>query len=481
MHSANIPDTLRRSSRVPINVPILVTSLEPGSPFSQVCETLVVNAHGCAMRSPVKLKAGAPVQFHSKDGRETTAHVVDCQPIGSDQPGWRLGARLDQPENFWGLRACPEDWVLLPGKRAAADQQSPRKLASNAEAAHQPQNQVAPSIRVVLTKEHLRAMVAEFVQPLHAELTDLKEKLAGGESKRSRFEVSLSQIPPELEEQLWKRLRQDLGTQVLHYAREQSEQVLGSAKAAIAQKITESQDEFRQELAAELQAVEQRAQTFSEDLAETVRQHFRSGAARFERQVADAGTRLEERSEGFLQALLQRLGEDHETRYRELQEVQATMESESSRLRAQIADLGSRMAKLDESARRLESDLDARLERMAQDVLSGAQAELQNAAAMMVKQLETRNAKELENQLDDAGGRLRIIQKGIEVSVSESLRSQVTETLQCFEQEVEETAQHSVERWRLALARNLNSLGKILGEQFRLDVISDSNESHQAE
>jgi hypothetical protein len=476
MHSATLPDSLRRSSRVPVNVPILVTSLEPDSDFSQLCETMVVNAHGCALRSPVRLKAGAPLQFDTKDGRQTTARVVDCQPIGPNQLGWKLGAKLDQPDNFWGLQACPEDWTVLTGKRPAAEQH-PRKSAGNGEAA-QLQNQSATSVRVVLTKEHLRAMVAEFVQPLHAELTELKEKLAAGESRRSRFEVSLSQIPPELQEQLWKRLRQDLGTQVLHYTREQSEQVLGSARITIEQKIAEAQGEFRQQLAGELQAVEQRAQTFSEELAGTVKQTFRSGATRFERQVADAGTRLEERSEALLKSQQQRLAEEHDARNRDLQKLHAAMDLESSRLQTEISDLSSRIVKLDESARRLESDLDARLERMAGDVLSAAHAQLENAAQLIVKQLETRNAQDLSNQLDDACGRLRIIQKGIEVSVSESLRSQVAETLQCFEHNVDEIAQHSVDRWRLALSRNLNSLGKILGEQFRMDLASDSDESN---
>jgi hypothetical protein len=73
MQNANSPAVLRRSSRVPVNVPVLVTSLEPGTRFSEVCETLVVNAHGCAMRSPVKLDAGVLLHFHSKEGRETTA------------------------------------------------------------------------------------------------------------------------------------------------------------------------------------------------------------------------------------------------------------------------------------------------------------------------------------------------------------------------------------------------------------------------
>jgi hypothetical protein len=81
MHAPNLPD-LRRSSRLPIALPILVTSLEPDSGFSEVCETLVVSAHGCAMRSSMKLDAGVPVQFQSKDGRWTMAHIVDCQPTG---------------------------------------------------------------------------------------------------------------------------------------------------------------------------------------------------------------------------------------------------------------------------------------------------------------------------------------------------------------------------------------------------------------
>src|SRR6202030_3092289 len=113
MHNSNVP-TLRRSSRVPITVPILVTSLDPGSNFSEVCETLVVSAHGCAMRAPMKLEAGVPLHFHSQEGRETTAQVVYCQAIGPARQSWMLGARFDRPQNFWGLQTCPKDWAKTP-------------------------------------------------------------------------------------------------------------------------------------------------------------------------------------------------------------------------------------------------------------------------------------------------------------------------------------------------------------------------------
>jgi hypothetical protein len=100
MHNAGSP-TLRRSSRVPAAVPILVTSLE-GTQFSEVCETMVVNAHGCAILTRVKLDSGVPLHLHTKEGREATAHVVSCQPNDSETRTWRLGAKLDRPQNFWG-------------------------------------------------------------------------------------------------------------------------------------------------------------------------------------------------------------------------------------------------------------------------------------------------------------------------------------------------------------------------------------------
>ncbi len=94
MHNTTNVQTVRRSSRVPVNVSILVTSLDPGAQFSEVCQTLMVNAHGCAMRSPIKLEAGVPLHFHSQEGRETTAQVVYCRPIETDRQGWMLGAGL---------------------------------------------------------------------------------------------------------------------------------------------------------------------------------------------------------------------------------------------------------------------------------------------------------------------------------------------------------------------------------------------------
>src|SRR5437868_12285674 len=108
-----------------------------------------------------------------------------------------------------------------------------------------------------------------------------------------------------------------------------------------------------------------------------------------------------------------------------MQEVQAAIASESSRLQAQTADLGGRIAKLDDSARQLESDLDARLVRMGSDIISGARTQLENALDVVLKELGTRNAKQLDHQLDQACGQLKSVQKGIEASVSELVKNEV--------------------------------------------------------
>jgi hypothetical protein len=468
MHSSAFPETLRRSSRVRLNSPMLVTSMGSGVHFSEMCETLVVNAHGCAVRSPVKLEAGVPIQLHSHEGREASAIVVNCQPLGSDRQGWRVGARLDNPENFWDLTPCPEDWVPWA------------VMSTRTEAVPRPGkvHKVDTSLRLVpdkalqqLSEEQVKMLVSEVIQPLQAEIAELKEKLGhGGEPKRSSFEVSLSYIPPELEEKLWTRLRQDLGAQVLQHASEQADQVLGKARAAIQLKLTETQDEFRQRVTEELRTVEHKAQTLSESIDDRVRQHLRVGLEKFQQHVFEAGTQLERRSDDYFQSLQQRLSEDNDLRVREIQEVQAAVEQEARKLRELIDDLGGRVNKLDDSARRLEFDLDARLARMSGEIISRARTQLEAAVDVVLKELGTRNAKELEAQLDGACERLKNVQKQIETSSSSLLRAQVSETLMTFGQTMEALAQDSVGRWRTALSRDLSSVARMLGEEVRSEA-----------
>ncbi len=479
--AASTAQAVRRSSRVPVNVPIRVTSMEPSAQISEICETLVVSAHGCALRFPLKLDTGSALRLHSRVGRQVTAYVVFCQPMGSDGQGFRVGAQLDRPENFWGLESCPDDWRVLEMPTPAA-QQAPKKLSAQSIVAHHQQTpsraaqEVFDKLEEKLSEDRLRGILASLVRPLQAEVTELREKLAAN-AKRNRFEVSLGYIPPELEEKLWERLRQDLGTRVLQQTREQSAEMLGSAKVDIEQKINAALTEFRHRLAGELHAVEQRAQVLSKELTTTSQQHVRAGIEKLQRQALESGAHLNAQSERLLSSLQGQLADSHEVHRREIEQIQADTTAKASQLQSEVSDLGRRMTTLNESVRRLESDLDAHLESVAAEIVSGAKGQIESAMALALKNLQARGSNEVETRLSEMCGHLRTIQNRIEDSFSASLTVQGEEAVQSIVQQFEELAQQSTEKWRLTLARNLSTVANTLGQQLRQELEPEAGQS----
>src|SRR6202163_209602 len=472
---------VRRSSRVPVKVAIRVTSMEPNAQISEICETLVVSAHGCALRFPLKLDTGSALRLHSRGGRQATAYVVFCQPMGSDGQGFRLGAQLARPENFWGLESYPDDWRVLEMPVPTA-QQPPQKLSAKSVVVHQQQTpsrasqDVFDKLEEQLSEDRLRGILATLVRPLQAEVTELREKLAVN-AKRNRFEISLGYIPPELEEKLWERLRQDLGTRVLQQTREQSAEMLGSAKTAIEQKISAALTEFRHRLAGELHAVEQRAQILSKELTTTAQQHVRAGIEKLQRQALETGAHLNAQGEKLLCSLQGQLADSHEVHRREIEQIRADAAAKASQLQSEVSDLGRRMTTLNESVRRLESDLDAHLERVAAEIVSGAESQIESAVALALKNLQARGSNEVETRLGEMCGHLRTIQNRIEDSFSASVTAQGEEAVQSIAQHFEELARQSTEKWRLALARDLSSVATTLGQQLRQELEPEAGQS----
>ncbi len=469
--------TVRRSSRVPVKVPVRVTSMEPNAQFSEICETLEVSAHGCALRFPVKLDAGNALRLHNRGGRQATAYVVFCQPMGSDGNGFRLGARLDRPENFWGLESYPDDWRVV--EMPAAAQQ---KLPAGSAVLHKPQTlpwdsqAVLNTLKEQLSEDRLRGILAELVRPMQAEVTDIRKKQAAS-AERNRFEVSLGYIPPELEEKLWERLRQDLGTRVLEQTREQSAEILGSAKTTIEQKIGTALTEFRHSLAGELHTVEQRAQALSKELTSTTQQHVRAGVEKLQRQALDTGAHLNAEGEKLLGALQGQLVDSQEAHRREIERIQADSAARASHLQVEVLDLSGRISVMNESVRRLESELDAHLEGIAREIVSAAEARIEGAMALALKEQQARGSNEAEARLSDMCGNMRTIQNRIESSFSGSLTAQGEEALQSSAERFEQLAQQSLEKWRLTLAKNLNTVANTLGQQLRQEVEPEAGQS----
>jgi uncharacterized phage infection (PIP) family protein YhgE len=447
--------------------------MDPAAHFSEVCETLVVNAHGCAMRSRVKLETGVRLRLHSREGRDTTAQVVSCQPFGSDSQSWMLGARLDRPDNFWGLRNCPKDWAVAAGIPVlTARPQNP--TATNSPAAPQAAKPVSQPSEVAhnqaarqTSEEQVKHVITESMRSIQAEVAALREKLLHKEANPSRFEVSLSSIPPELEQQIELRLRKGLEPKVLDEARQQSAQLLVQAQAAIDRKTTEAHERFSGRLAEERRAFEQRAQEISKHISETVRDRVGVGVNEFQQKLVEGGNQLKRLSEELLEFLQSSVNDEHNARRGELEELRAAVKAESARLHELTERLDSRIAKLSDSVRSLESGLDQRLNQMCGRAVSDTRSQLESMAGAILTELTTRSAEALGKQLDETGTKMRDIQKGTVAAVSESLDVQTRNTLQGFERSAEDMARASVERWRQKLASGLSALAKSLDEQLK--------------
>jgi hypothetical protein len=131
---------IRRSTRLPLEIPIRLTSLDARAPYSEQCNSNLVNAHGCGLIVRRAIGRGTPVRLEIVSAKHHgTARVVEVVPLGGDPETWLLGVELDVPGNFWGIQYAPSDWRIetnLPGERkpqpdhdsiAAARQVPPRR------------------------------------------------------------------------------------------------------------------------------------------------------------------------------------------------------------------------------------------------------------------------------------------------------------------------------------------------------------------
>ncbi|MEE8201627.1 MAG: hypothetical protein V3R29_10710 [Candidatus Acidoferrales bacterium] len=116
----------RRSQRIPLTVPLLVSSLDPSLKFSERCETVSVSKHGCILRAPRELPPGASLRLDiPHTNRAATAHVVHSELEHPGSKSARIGLELDQAENFWGIQFPPEDWAGTALGRERQEQETP--------------------------------------------------------------------------------------------------------------------------------------------------------------------------------------------------------------------------------------------------------------------------------------------------------------------------------------------------------------------
>jgi hypothetical protein len=131
---------IRRSTRLPLEIPVRVTSLDSKLAFQEDCNTVTVNAHGCGLISPKRLPAGTRVRMEIvSDKQATTARVLDVVPLDDDNSSWLLGMEMEHAGNFWGIKYAPADWAEEEATPAGAAPQP-----AVAAAARKPEPKAAP-------------------------------------------------------------------------------------------------------------------------------------------------------------------------------------------------------------------------------------------------------------------------------------------------------------------------------------------------
>ena len=125
---------IRRSTRLRVEIPVSVISLDRMRPFAENCTVLVVSAQGCGFRCSRALPIETPLMINGlPGGGSVTGRVANCLPLGSDGKFFLLGVSLYTHGNVWGIADPPEDWsIVAQGDPVAARATPPGKPAAKA-------------------------------------------------------------------------------------------------------------------------------------------------------------------------------------------------------------------------------------------------------------------------------------------------------------------------------------------------------------
>lgn len=126
------PKTSRRSTRIRVDIPVSVVSLDRMRPYAEECQVVVVSAQGCGFRSSRPLQLETPIMLNGlPGGGSVTARVANCLPLGTDGQYFLIGAALYTHGNVWNIANPPDDWkIAAQSAPAPAAQTAPSKSSA---------------------------------------------------------------------------------------------------------------------------------------------------------------------------------------------------------------------------------------------------------------------------------------------------------------------------------------------------------------
>lgn len=109
----------RRTTRIPLRIPVLVVIEENGKSRTLDGWTMIVNVHGakieCKHRFGMHEEVTIQVPFN---GMSQKGKVVWSKLEPNANGNYEFGVELNQPENLWGVGFPPSDWEASRGSKA---------------------------------------------------------------------------------------------------------------------------------------------------------------------------------------------------------------------------------------------------------------------------------------------------------------------------------------------------------------------------
>jgi hypothetical protein len=113
--------SMRRSTRLRVEIPVTVTSLDRRHAFVAECVVIIVSPQGAGLQAPQALPLETPIMLNGlPGGTSASGRVASSLPLGNDGKRFLIGISLYNPGNVWGIAHPPEDWDSASSAAAVA-------------------------------------------------------------------------------------------------------------------------------------------------------------------------------------------------------------------------------------------------------------------------------------------------------------------------------------------------------------------------
>jgi len=109
------PSSLRRSTRIEFVTPVFLSGRDAaGERFRELTQTVVVNLHGCRLRTSYHVLVGMLVTLECpKAGTTGKGVCVKVWDAPAGVVGHEIAVQLVRPQNLWSVPNPPADWEIV--------------------------------------------------------------------------------------------------------------------------------------------------------------------------------------------------------------------------------------------------------------------------------------------------------------------------------------------------------------------------------